>query len=227
MELVRGIGDVQQRWASVHDFVRGEALEAELTPKHFFAIGALTGRLHNHSHRFEPPSWFARPRVVGARLAPLGSAPPETAEIRHLARTAEGIALGRIESGSAPSGHGLVHGDLHLDNVLFDGADARPIDFDDCRFAYYLRDLTLALSSWELRVGFTSDYSVRDMRLALLSGYEQTLEDCELTAELFDCHLAVMHASRLESLFRYEGFPAAAVRVRWIDYLVDQLRRSI
>ena len=51
--------------------------------------------------------------------------------------------------GQGPNVFGLIHADAHLDNVLFDGQQARLIDFDDCGFGYRIYDVAVAL--WELR----------------------------------------------------------------------------
>ena len=51
--------------------------------------------------------------------------------------------------GQGPNVFGLIHADAHLDNVLFDGQEARLIDFDDCGFGYRIYDVAVAL--WELR----------------------------------------------------------------------------
>src|SRR6185437_75258 len=46
---------------------------------------------------------------------------------------------------------GLVHADLRLDNVLFDGADAYVIDFDDCGWSWFMYDLAACLTFIEDR----------------------------------------------------------------------------
>ena len=62
---------------------------------------------------------------------------------------------------------GLIHADLHLDNVIFAAGKARPIDFDDCGFGYWLYDIAVAL--WELRL---EDHWPA-FRQAFLDGYAQ------------------------------------------------------
>ncbi len=62
---------------------------------------------------------------------------------------------------------GLIHGDLIFPNVLFHRGQARPIDFDDCGFGYFLYDMAILLDRIEMR----PDYRV--LRAALLDGYRQ------------------------------------------------------
>ena len=69
--------------------------------------------------------------------------------------------------GEGAGDFGLIHADLHLDNVLFWRGEVRVIDFDDCGFGYWLYDIAVAL--WELR--YRDDYE--DFRSALIEGYTQ------------------------------------------------------
>src|SRR5262249_8380960 len=43
---------------------------------------------------------------------------------------------------------GLIHADLHFDNVLFAAKEARAIDFDDCGYGYWVYDMAAALRPW-------------------------------------------------------------------------------
>ena len=69
--------------------------------------------------------------------------------------------------GTDPATFGLIHADLHLENTLFAGAEARLIDFDDCGFGYRVYDVAVAL--WELR--HRPDYTA--FREALVEGYTE------------------------------------------------------
>jgi Ser/Thr protein kinase RdoA (MazF antagonist) len=69
--------------------------------------------------------------------------------------------------GEAPDVFGLIHADAHLDNVLFNGPEARLIDFDDCGFGYRIYDVAVAL--WELR--HRDDFS--GFKEAFVRGYSE------------------------------------------------------
>jgi len=134
---------------SLFPWVAGRTLaRAELTPAHAAAVGGALAKLHlasagfpDHAPgRYEPPEIDARL----ARIAALGRAElaaavsvlePELATLRD-ERRAE-IPLG------------IIHGDLFVDNVMFDGRGALTalIDFEQAswgRLAYDLAVTTLA-----------------------------------------------------------------------------------
>lgn len=71
--------------------------------------------------------------------------------------------------------YGLIHGNFHLGNVVFNGGEPRPIDFGRCGYGYYLYDMAGALVGLGVkqRERFVAGYeSVKK----LPSGYMQQLE---------------------------------------------------
>jgi Ser/Thr protein kinase RdoA (MazF antagonist) len=50
--------------------------------------------------------------------------------------------------GTGPDVYGLIHADLHMDNVLFRDGEARAIDSDDCGFGYWMCDFAVSLCDW-------------------------------------------------------------------------------
>jgi homoserine kinase type II len=139
----------QGQFVSVFPWVTGRTLaRADLTPDHASAVGAALAQLHAASRgfpdlgpgRYEPPeidarlariAELARPELEPA-VALLG---PELAQL-HTERIAD-----------VP--HGIIHGDLFVDNVLYDdtGALTALIDFEQAswgRLAYDLAVTTLA-----------------------------------------------------------------------------------
>ncbi len=78
--------------------------------------------------------------------------------------------------------YGLIHADLGTKaNVLFHGREARPVDFDDTGFGYWVYDLAVPLCDWEGEDVWPA------YREALLEGYterrsmsEEQLEKLEL-----------------------------------------------
>lgn len=60
--------------------------------------------------------------------------------------TAQGTKRAAMDMlGERSATFGLIHADLHLDNVLFAGGEARPIDFDDCGLGHWLYDIAVTL----------------------------------------------------------------------------------
>ena len=121
-------------------------------------------------------------RVVGEHCGPGVVALVET--VLDLVRRTE------HDLGEGPEAFGLIHGDLHPENVLFERGRVRAIDFDDCGWGHYLYDLAVALS--ELR--WRPDYDAH--RAGLLRGYRATrplpVDD--------ERHLEVFHGLRLLQL---------------------------
>lgn len=40
-----------------------------------------------------------------------------------------------------PQQYGIIHGDLHMDNIVFNDEQPNPIDFGRCGYGYYLYDI--------------------------------------------------------------------------------------
>ncbi|GLZ29655.1 aminoglycoside phosphotransferase [Lentzea sp. NBRC 105346] len=139
-----------ERGCVLYRWVEGRFLDRSLTPAHLYEVGVLMARLQEH----------------GATMAPLARPAPDflterAAELVRAAHSAEGAklvatAMARIARtkealGTGPDAYGLIHADLHYENFLFHGAEARAIDFDDCGYAHFAYDL--AVTIFELRSG--------------------------------------------------------------------------
>jgi len=141
------------RWqgeiVSLFPWVAGRTLaRAELTTGHAAAVGTALAKLHHASAgfpdlgpgRYEPPEIDARL----ARIAALGR-PELAAAVAILSPELAALAQERI----ADIPLGIIHGDLFVDNVLYDDAGALTalIDFEQAswgRLAYDLAVTTLA-----------------------------------------------------------------------------------
>lgn len=141
------------RWrgefVSLFPWVEGRTLaRAELTPAHAAAVGTALAQLHHASvgfpdhaaGRYEPPEIDARLARIAALARPELAAAvavltPELERLR--GERAENVPLG------------IIHGDLFVDNVMYDdgGALTALIDFEQAawgRFVYDLAVTTLA-----------------------------------------------------------------------------------
>lgn len=109
--------------------------------------------------------------------------------------------LKRVEEASQQLGkrkntYGLIHADLG--NTLFSEGKARPFDFDDCGFSYWIFDLGVVLAHYMIDCEGTSP----KMRDALIEGYQATSIRPELNLEYLD----LFTAARLAQLmFFYQG----------------------
>jgi Ser/Thr protein kinase RdoA (MazF antagonist) len=174
-------------------WIDGKHVNRRLSATHARRLGILQAQLHEHGVAWAPPAGFARPRVDtltdaskaasvsgSAEAAHPGIHPtPEDGEralqlVEELVSTADAAAFERgleIVRGATRqlreegAGFGLVHGDLHYENVLFHGSETRVIDFDDCGWGFHLYDLAVALWEVEERPGY------QELRDALLEAY--------------------------------------------------------
>jgi Ser/Thr protein kinase RdoA (MazF antagonist) len=220
----------------------GRFLDQRLGPAHMRSLGALTGRLQEHAAAWRPPPAFLRPRVdtltnqakidsvAGSAAAALGGDHPSVDDAdralglvdtlvssRDAALLERALAVVWATTGtlSETGAFGLIHGDLHNENVLFQRGEARAIDFDDCGWGFHLYDL--AVSLWELRDRPRYD----ELENGLLEGYARAR------------HLPDDHAAHLEALFVLrrmqmllwilESRAHAAFRDEWQSWARDEL----
>jgi Ser/Thr protein kinase RdoA (MazF antagonist) len=143
-------------------------------------LGRVLATLHRHAEGFRPPPGFTRPALDIQHLtwagtwhaAQLARRPIDPAVRRLLSATAGRVETVLARLGQEPAGHGLVHADLDLGNVLDHHGQARPIDFDDASWGHYALDLAIAVDSVpeELRPVLLGGYrTVRPLPL----GYEE------------------------------------------------------
>jgi Ser/Thr protein kinase RdoA (MazF antagonist) len=184
--------------------MRGQKIAQRLRLAHFAALGRLMARLHEHVAHWQLPDSFQRRHwdwdglfgdnagfhLPASEVWALLSPPYD----EQFGVVAEQIRRVMEELGQGREAFGLLHADLSVGqegNVLFAGGEARPIDFDDCGYGYWIYDLAVALAHWRLAESWPR---IRD---ALLAGYHQVrvLPDEQLAyLELF---MAARHVSEI------------------------------
>jgi Ser/Thr protein kinase RdoA (MazF antagonist) len=169
---------VEPRCCSLLRWMEGRCHSESPRPIHLRRLGGAMARLHNHADVWSPPDGFVRIRWDGETFfgdtmeyGGINAADVWDLVPVDLRRKFDDVAtrVGRRmdELGTDPATFGLIHADLHLENTLFAGAEARLIDFDDCGFGYRMYDVAVAL--WELR--HRADYIA--FREALVEGYTE------------------------------------------------------
>jgi len=105
------------------------------------AWGRLTGRLHALASLYEPGPDVSRRRhwheepLLGLNVLP---------EHMHEQREAGLALIERVKSWPRTRDtYGLIHSDLHEDNVHWDGSALHAFDFDDCEYHHYLNDIAV------------------------------------------------------------------------------------
>lgn len=118
-------------------------------------LGRVLATLHGHARDFRPPPGFTRPELDIRRLTWAGSwhanrlatRPLDPAIRRLLHETTRQVEDVLSRLGQDPASYGLIHADLHLDNVVEHDGQARPIDFEDTSWGLYALDLATTAAS--------------------------------------------------------------------------------
>jgi Ser/Thr protein kinase RdoA (MazF antagonist) len=153
---------VGTRFCSLLRWLDGRIQFEHATPRHLYLVGALMAQLHNHAASWRLPPGFARVRWdwhaffgdtaaytgLGVRSA-WAAIPPAYRPI--FERVVEPLRVAMDALGEDPASFGLIHADLHLDNVLFAGGEARPIDFDDCGLGHWVYDMAVTLWLYRMK----------------------------------------------------------------------------
>ncbi|BBO89718.1 phosphotransferase enzyme family protein [Desulfosarcina ovata] len=139
----------------------------------FYALGAITARLHDHSQRWRVPAGFVRKTwdfdsMLGNR--PLWGDWREALGLddqgrRLLEETARHLEKELSAYGKEGHRFGLVHADLRLANLLVDGKTLSVIDFDDCGFSWFMYDFAAAISFIE------EDPQIPELQDSWVAGY--------------------------------------------------------
>ena len=193
-------------------WVEGEQREHIAAAEEAEAVGAMIGKLHRQSAGWTIPEGFVRPefgdsRILQtlARLEAHVRAGRLPAEETDLLRRAGFKAVGMMNAlERTPGSWGLIHGDLNPGNIVFHGAEARPIDFGACGFGHYLYDLGWALC-----------HIAPSLR-------KHVLRSCAAHRDLPDGHAALLEgffiASQLDTMSFWLGLPDGE------EWLPDHIR---
>jgi Ser/Thr protein kinase RdoA (MazF antagonist) len=186
-----GGGDLPgSRVAALFRWLDGRFVDAGLRSAHAGAIGRLMAALQDHAASWTATKGFERPRVdtltTPGKVASIASVPLDgevpahddegaAAELvaglvsqQDSGTVRDAVAIVRRTTAALAAdgeGTGLLHADLHQDNVLFAAGTAKAIDFDDCGWGFWLYDLAVPLLELQGRPAYPV------LRDALLAGY--------------------------------------------------------
>jgi len=172
------------RLAVLLRWVGGRHLDKALRSIHLHRVGALCAQMHQASEALATAGRITSIRKAqlpdlagwasGARLTSQRVSPHFTqADHERTARTAQGRFHKCRSLPQGPASHGFIHGDLHLWNLLFAGKRTGAIDFTDCGWGPYARDLAAALQYVTHPLHGFHDHrpGLAQMRGSLLDGY--------------------------------------------------------
>ena len=113
-------------------------------PELFRELGRVFARLHLRAQGYRPSNarlkrqeWHEYDVVDVDRFAP-----PE----EHLVREKTAEIVRRLNAlPRSPDGYGLIHADLHPHNFCFDEGRITVFDFDNCEYAWFVKDIAVIL----------------------------------------------------------------------------------
>lgn len=152
--LYEGIGYYSTLFTYLEGVTPDEQHE-QTFPQHFYQLGMMTAKLHNHVERhheryetFDRITWDFETLIgPAAKWGKWQEGRGMTAERERLFQRAVQTMSHRMRAfGQEPSRFGLIHSDLRFANLLVENERIQVIDFDDCGFGWYLYDLAAALS---------------------------------------------------------------------------------
>lgn len=191
----------EQRYAGMTTWLQGTPLSQYLTTssdaeermRFFRRIGELAAAIHNQSSRWKEPAGFERGRLDLEGL--LGETPHWGRFWEHteLTKAEKASLLGErerartilIDYGARPNNFGLIHSDLHPENIVYDGEDLALIDFDDSAYGWHMYEIASAL----IMDRFAPDFDA--LREALLEGYREHRPLAEQDVELLSVFLLI------------------------------------
>lgn len=164
----------------------GDADDVCALRPHFRELGRVAARIHNQAGSWRPPAGFRRPAWDAAGL--LGEHPlwgrfwehPALTQKqrRLLLATRRKLHEALLGYGKSSRRYGLIHADLHPDNLLLRQGRLTVLDFDDAGYGWHAYELAVAVYDYLGHPNFNAIVE------ALVAGYRElrTLADREVDA---------------------------------------------
>lgn len=188
-------------------------------------LGRAMARLHSFSMDWTAPEGFDRQELHAWRSKRLALESPtdmldEPDRLLLLEVLEESRAL--LETlPRKPDKYGLIHGDLHRGNVLFDEDQIRIIDFDDTGWGFWVADMAAALA-YELQ----SD-SFPQLLQSMLAGYAEERAVPVGFQEALPAFIRMRFMTITEWVLNRKDNPhLRETGPAWLKGLCDDVRRS-
>jgi Ser/Thr protein kinase RdoA (MazF antagonist) len=164
--------------------------------------GELAARIHNHGETWQRPAGFTRLSwdetgffgESGSVCGYYRDLPDlSAAQLELLDRARDATAAALAGFGKTADRYGLVHGDMLPENLFYDGAELRLIDWDDTGFGWYICDFCTAMFAHLGRDSFDPALG------AMVAGYRRH-------RELPDEHLEMLPVLIMARALSYVGW---------------------
>jgi Ser/Thr protein kinase RdoA (MazF antagonist) len=191
----------ERRYAGMTTWLDGQPLSGYLATcsdpaerkRIFCRMGGIIAAIHNQSSGWKEPTGFTRRRLDLEGL--LGEEPLwgrfwEHAKLTRveralLLRARDKARAALLGYGMTPVNFGLIHSDLHPENIIYDGENLAVIDFDDAGFGWHMYEIASAL----MEDRFAPDSEA--LEAALLEGYREQRQLAEADIALLPTFLLV------------------------------------
>ncbi len=148
LEITAEHDDEPPLLVTVMKWMDGEPVHGAVMDNHAMAVGVMIARLHAASMLFVPGENFTRPSLDAdsfkgkfAKLANYRDRFVSDADWALYQEAAAKVVSHLSEMKPTSENYGLIHGDLHLGNIVFRDGAPFPIDFGLCGYGYYLYDV--------------------------------------------------------------------------------------
>jgi len=173
--------DEEALYVTLMNWIDGKVL-SKPTDIQIINMGRLLAQLHNASESFTPkenqqfPMWGIESFHKNMKkLKQYHSSFLSENGWKTYLSVADKIVAELENVKKSSQNYGIIHGDFHMENIIFRENAAFPIDFGRCGYGYFLYDIASAILglSWQCRKKFIEGYvSLRELEV----GYEQLLE---------------------------------------------------
>lgn len=194
--------DDEQRYAGMLEWVPGDTLgglmdgaKPEFIDDCYARIGEVMAALHTQASEWRVPDGFARHAFDAGGLMGVGGGTPFWGRFweSHLLTARDRSMLADLRDrigpmlaslGRKPANYGMIHADLHPQNVVVSGKRLHVIDFDDAGFGWHAYDFAVCLGAHG-----RDDFARRQS--AFLNGYRRVREPDERMVALVPLFLLI------------------------------------
>ncbi|WP_414622156.1 phosphotransferase enzyme family protein [Calothrix sp. CCY 0018] len=145
----------------------------------FEQLGKLVAHIHNQLANWQKPINFKRPMfdadgLIGSNgafgYANLGYKYFDNQTVSLFESVYQRLIDFEAVNGKQKNIFGIIHGDLHLNNVILHQNTLIPIDFDDSGWGYYIYDLAVILAKYSEMAEYSK------IKTSLIKGYRSIKE---------------------------------------------------
>jgi Ser/Thr protein kinase RdoA (MazF antagonist) len=205
------VGYASPEWASeprrcvLLRWLPGRREKADMTPANLSLAGSHIARLHRYSEQHGVPEGLVFPHVwdwdwVFGETTPLwnkrGRSVYSPNELDAFRAAAERVRQDLQELGKDSNVFGIIHRDVHMNNILFYDSEAYVIDFEVCGWGYYLFDVAVTLSSM-------SGHGA-PLQVALVEGYQRERPLSENHWRYLETFMAMRLVQRVNMVLRWK-----------------------